>query len=176
MYRTFLYFDTSGITGTATAQIQILGQSPNNAGNYIIIKATAFGGDGGSALDTADFTEITTTNYTSQLSTWNTGTNTISLNATAVSNITTQDAFIVAFLNNTHDFQNTAATSNIVENNGVNFGSIDFSTGEFVSIKLIYTAASGPANVGFVNKVAAANIGFMNTVAYGGIETINTVS
>lgn len=176
IFRTFLYFDTTGITGVISAQIQINGQSPNNAGSYIIAKATAFGGDGGSALDTADFTEITTTNYTGQISTWSTGTNTITLNSTAVTDITNNDAFIVVFMNNTNDFANTAATSNTTLNNGVNFGSIDFSTGEFTSIKLIYTAASGPANVGFVNKVAAANIGFVNTVAYGSIESINTVS
>ena len=91
MYRTFLYFDTTGVAASA-ANIVINGAS-NNAGDYVVAKATAFGGDGGSALDTADFTEITTTSYTNQISTWSTSTNTIALNSTAITDITNNDAF-----------------------------------------------------------------------------------
>ena len=139
MYRTFLYFDTTGVAASA-ANIVITGVS-NNAGSFIIAKSTAFGGDGGSALDTADFTEITTTAYSGQQSTWNIGTNTIALNSTAVTDITNNNAFIVAFMNNTNDFANTAATSNTTLNNGVNFGVLN-GDGEFITIKLSYTATA----------------------------------
>jgi hypothetical protein len=170
MYRTFLYFDTTGVAASA-ANIVITGIS-NNAGNFVLAKATAFGGDGGSALDTADFTEITTTAYTTQQSTFNIGTNTIALNSTAVTDITNNDAFIVAFMNNTNDFANTAATSNTTLNNGVNFGLV--TGGGFSSIKLSYTAAA-TSDVTSINTIARASITSFNTIALANIDEINTI-
>ena len=55
--RVFLHFDTSGITGTVTAaHIDINGGSSADAdpNDTIMIKSTAFGGDGGTALATSD--------------------------------------------------------------------------------------------------------------------------
>ena len=53
IYRTYLYFNTTGIAASA-ANILINGAT-NNAASFVIAKSTAFGGDGGSALDVADF-------------------------------------------------------------------------------------------------------------------------
>ncbi len=171
MYRTFLYFDTTGVAASA-ANIVITGIS-NNAGSFIIAKATAFGGDGGSALDTADFPEITTTAYSTQQSTWNIGTNTIALNSTAVTDITNNNAFIVAFMNNTNDFANTAATSNTTLNNGVNFGVL--SGGSFVTIKLSYTATA-TSDVTSINGIARSNITSFSSIALSNIGQINGIS
>ena len=174
IYRTYLYFNTTGIAASA-ANILINGAS-NNAASFIIAKSTAFGGDGGSALDTADFTEITTTNYTSQQGTWNisgtTPQNTISLNSTAVTDINNNNAFIVVFMNSSNDFLNSAATSNTALNNGVNFGLV--SSG-FLTIKLDYTAAA-TSNITSVNTIARSNITSFNTIALADIDKINGIS
>ena len=54
--RVFLHFDTSGITGTVSAaHIDIDGGGSSvDPNDTIMIKSTAFGGDGGTALATSD--------------------------------------------------------------------------------------------------------------------------
>lgn len=174
MYRTFLYFDTTGVAASS-ANIVITGAS-TNSGNFIIAKSTAFGGDGGSALDTADFPEITTTAYSAQQGIWNIGTpgtNTIALNSTAVTDITNNDAFIVAFMNNTNDFANTAATSNTALNNGVNFGVIG--GGEFLNIKLSYQAVA-TSDITSINGIARSNITSFSNITLANIDEINRIN
>lgn len=175
-FRTYLHFSTSGLSGIipsgTTAVLNIEGFGTFNGGDFIVVKSSAFGGDGGTALATSDFfTSLDyTTDYSAEISSWSkTGNNAINLNSDAINDIYGNAHFTIALINYTHDYSNSAATSNTTLNNGIAFGT---------TITLVVTepGASGPANVGFVNKVAAANIGFMNTVAYGGIETINTVS
>lgn len=47
MRRTFLYFDTSGLTGTiSNTSLNIVGAGGDTA-DVIVLKSTAFGGDGG---------------------------------------------------------------------------------------------------------------------------------
>ena len=59
VYRSFLWFDTSGITANvASATLSIYGTSATPDGSIIAVKSTAFGGDGGSALVKADFNAI----------------------------------------------------------------------------------------------------------------------
>ena len=56
--RAFLHFDTSGITGTlSAAHIDIDGgtSASPDPNDTIMVKSTAFGGDGGTALATTDF-------------------------------------------------------------------------------------------------------------------------
>ena len=175
IYRTFLYFDTTGIAASA-ANILIDGDT-NNAAGFAILKSTAFGGDGSSILNVTDFTEITTTNYTTQQGTWNISggspQNTISLNSTAVTDITNNNAFIVVFMNSTNDIPNSAATSNITKNNGVNFGTV--SSGEFSNVKLDYQSAT-TSNITSVNGIALASIEEMNAIADSNIEKLNTLT
>lgn len=175
-FRTYLHFATSGLSGIipsgTTAVLNIRG-SGFGGGDFIVVKSGAFGGNGGTALNVFSdfFTNLDyTTDYSAEISSWSTtGNNAINLNSDAINDIYSSTHFTIALINYTHDYSNSAATSNTTLNNGIAFGT---------TITLVVTepGASGPANVGFVNKVAAANIGFMNTVAYGGIETINTVS
>ena len=53
--RSFMYFDTSGITGTVTSANFILVGTSGADGSIIAVKSNAFGGDGGTTLSTGDF-------------------------------------------------------------------------------------------------------------------------
>jgi hypothetical protein len=166
--RVFLHFDTSGITGTVTAaHIDVNGASGVDAdpNDTIIIKSTAFGGDGGTALATSDhFSSLDySTVYSSELTTWSTGNNEYTLTAAALADIKNNDHFTLAIIDNDNDYANTdtGATSDI---------GIDFD----VTITLDYTeAAAGYAHD--VNSVAAASIGKVNSVATASIGEINSV-
>ena len=165
--RVFLHFDTSGITDTlSAAHIDITGggasPDPNDS---IIIKSTAFGGDGGTALATSDMYSSLDygTAYSTELTTWSaSGNNEYTLTAAALADIKNNDHFTLAIIDHDNDYANTdtATTSDV---------RIDFDT----TITLDYTAASGythdvvggaAANIGEVNAVATANIGKINSV------------
>ncbi len=163
--RVFLAFDTSGITGTlSAAHIDVNGGSGSdpNPNDTIMIKSTAFGGDGGTALSTSDhFSSLDySTAYSSELTTWSTGNNEYTLTAAALADIKNNDEFIVAIIDNDNDYANSAttATADIT---------IDFD----VTITLDYTlAATGYSNT--VMGVASANIGKVTGVATANIETV----
>ena len=163
--RVFLAFDTSGITGTlSAAHIDVNGGSGSdpNPNDTIMIKSTAFGGDGGTALSTSDhFSSLDySTAYSSELTTWSTGNNEYTLTAAALADIKNNDEFIVAIIDNDNDYANSAttATADIT---------IDFD----VTITLDYAlAATGYSNT--VMGVASANIGKVTGVATANIETV----
>ncbi len=166
--RAFIHFDTSGITGTVTAahiDINGGGSTDPDPNDTILIKSTAFGGDGGTALSTSDhFSSLDySTAYSTQLTTWSTGNNEYTLTASALSDIENNDSFIVAVIDNDNDYANsdTTATADIT---------IDFD----VTITLDYTLA--PTGYGHkVNTVASGSIGKVNTVATASIGKVNTV-
>jgi len=161
MRRTFLYFDTSGLTGTiSNASLNIEGVT-NHTANVIVLKSTAFGGDGGTALATSDF--FSTIDYSTAYSSeydWVLGTNDIDLNSGANTDIQNDNAFICAIVESSGDYSNTAATSATSKLAGIAFGT---------TITLTYTEASSgyandvigvaTANIGEVLGVATANIG-----------------
>jgi len=166
--RVFLHFDTSGITGTVTAaHIDINGGSGVDAdpNDTVMIKSTAFGGDGGTALATSDhFSSLDySTAYSSELTTWSTGNNEYTLTAAALADIKNNDHFTVAIIDNDNDYanSNTTATADIT---------IDFD----VTITLDYTeSAAGYTHD--VNSVAAASIGKVINVATANIGKIDSV-
>jgi len=166
--RVFLHFDTSGITGTlSAAHIDIAGDEsaspdPNDT---IMVKSTAFNGDGGTALATSEmFSSLDySTVYSSELSTWAASSNNeYTLTAAALADIKNNDDFILAVISHSADFSNTdtGASEDIV---------IDFDT----TITLDYTAVSGYTHD--VNSVAAASIGKVSSVATASIGKINSV-
>jgi hypothetical protein len=164
--RVFLHFDTSGITGTlSAAHIDINGGSLSDAdpNDTIMIKSSAFGGDGGTALATSDhYSSLDySTAYSTELTTWSTGNNEYTLTAAALADIKNNDHFTLAIVDNDNDFANsdTTATADIT---------IDFD----VTITLDYTLSGYTHDV---NSVAAANIGKINTVATASIGKMNTV-
>mgnify|MGYP003130450340 CR=1 FL=1 len=170
MRRTFLYFDTSGLTGTiSNASLNIEGVT-NHTADVIVLKSTAFGGDGGTALATSDFfsTIDFSTAYSSEYD-WVVGTNDIDLNSTANTDIQNDDAFICAIVEHDKDYSNTAATSATSRQNGIAFGT---------TITLTYTeaAASGPANLTSFNSIAKASITSINGITMANITTLNGIS
>ena len=166
--RVFLYFDTSGITGTlSSATVEVDGGSVSDAdpNDTILIKSSAFGGDGGTALATSDhFSSLDyTTAYSAELTVWNTSTNKYVLTAAALADIKNNDHFTLAIIDNDNDYANsdTTATADVT---------IDFD----VTITLDYTeSAAGYTHD--VNGVAAASIGKVNSVATASIGKINSV-
>ena len=157
--RTFLYFDTSGLTGTiSNTSLNIRGNT-NESADVVVLKSTAFGGNGSSNLTTSDFFQ--SINYSTVYGTYTSwdasGDNDISLNSTANTDIQNNNAFICAIVEHTNDFPNTAATSAVSRQAGINFG---------VTITLTYTeaAASGPANLTSLNGIAKASITNVNTI------------
>jgi len=166
--RVFLHFDTSGITGTVTAaHIDINGGSGSDPdpNDTIMIKSTAFGGDGGTALATSDhFSSLDySTAYSSELTTWSTGNNEYTLTAAALADIKNNDHFTVAIIDNDNDYANSAttATADIT---------IDFD----VTITLDYTESAAGYTHDVIG-VAAASIGKVNSVATASIGKINSV-
>jgi len=166
--RIFLHFDTSGITGTVSAaHIDIDGGGSSlDPNDTIMIKSTAFGGDGGTALATSDmFSSLDySTAYSTELTSWNASTNNeYTLTAAALADIKNNDNFILAIVDHDNDYSNSnsTATSDV---------RIDFDT----TITLDYTlAATGYTHD--VIGVAAASIGKVNTVATANIGKINSV-
>ena len=165
--RVFLHFDTSGITSTlSAAHIDVAGGGTSpDPNDTIMIKSTAFGGDGGTAVATSDmFSSLDySTRYSSELTTWSTsGNNEYTLTSDALADIKNNDHFTLAIINHDADYANTdtGATDDVT---------IDFNT----TITLDYTAVSGYTHD--VNSVAAASIGKVNTVATASIGKINSV-
>lgn len=167
--RTFLYFDTSGITTpVSSATIDIMGYSSGTA-DYIVLKSSAFGGDGGTALTTGDFySEVDySTPYTSEITSWSrTSTNNITLGATARGDMKNDTAFIVALVEYDSDYLNTAGVVALDVKNGIAFGT---------TITLTYTAASS-TSITSVNGIALASIEEMNAIADSNIEKLNTLA
>ena len=165
--RVFIHFDTSSVSATPQdATLNIQGSGTPNITGVIVVKSDAMSGDGSTALATSEF--FSSIDYTaplsSEITSWSTGSNSIALNATALSLIGSADNLTVALVEHDADFQNTAVTSGTVAS-GIGFGT---------TITLVYTAAaSGYGHK--VSGVAAASISKVNTVATASIGKVNTV-
>jgi len=173
IYRTFYYFDTSSINSTVTScDLKIEGIT-NGSARSIVLESTAFGGGGGSNLTYGDYNKVTwATTYSSVLNTWSTsGVNTFTLNATALSDMETQNYLILSVLEYNNDYLDTAATSSTTLTNGIKFS--NSTTRGYLDYTL---ATSGPANISSFNKVSSASLSQINSVSYNGIDEINTVS
>ena len=168
--RSFFHFDVSGVTGTVSSlTLNILGNT-NTSSDGIVLKSTAFGGNGGSALSTSDyFSSINfSTAYSTEFTTWSTGANSITLNSTAESDIQNNDNFTLVLVNHNNDFSNTAATTSTTAQNGINF-SIDS------NVRLIFTETS-TTNITSINTIARSNITSFSTIALADITSINGVT
>ena len=122
--RTFMYFDTSGITGTvASATIKVKGYQ-FNTGSVIAVKSTAFGGDGGTALASGDIDAIVgwttgasaagnVTDYSSQITSgWNNSAyNDLASTSDLRADMKNNDAVIICFMNYTYDYLNVEPSS-----------------------------------------------------------------
>jgi len=167
--RAFLHFDTSSITGTlSAAHIDIDGGSfggpdPNDT---IMVKSTAFGGDGGTALATTDFYSSIdySTAYSTELTSWSTSNNEYTLTAAALADIKNNDNFTLAIIEHDSDYTGSDQGD----------GAYDIHINFAATITLDYTlAATGYSNA--VNGVAAANISKVNGVATASISKVNGI-
>jgi|TARA_R110002167_G_scaffold154974_1_gene349364 hypothetical protein len=173
--RSFFFFDTSSISGTITAiDLKIYGYL--FAGNRVrIAKSTAFGTSGGSAYANSDFNNWTTLGFGgapipySTDFTWTAGaTNTIALNADAISNANSNNYINLVAVGQINDYTGNAPFFDVVMNSGIQFAS----TTEFPKLAITYTPSGYSHDV---NAVASASIVSINGVANANIVTVNGV-
>ena len=117
--RAFFSFNTSGISVTPSeATLKIYGLT-NNTADFFVVKANH-----GGALEVADIDAIVgwsnsgvdnegnVTKYSSEITSWSTsGYNDITLNSTALSDMSSLDDFQVCLIESTHDLRNVAPTA-----------------------------------------------------------------
>ena len=174
IYRTFLYFDTTAITGTVSAaSVNVKGFS-NSGGRRILVPSTAFGGDGQSAITGGDYSALSfNTNYNNNVNGWNTSSNNVfTLKSTAFSDMQTNDYFICAIIEYDHDYSNSAPASAIS-----NIFGVDASVSS--NIYLDYTLAGGgggPSGVAEVNGIAVATISTWDSNTWGDINAIDGIT
>jgi len=117
--RTFIVFDTSGISNTVTAVNLYIRGLHNSSGDVIVVKSTW---NGKSTLATSNFDSLDfSTPYSSEVSTWSTSTsqNEITLNAQARADMQSNDYISIALINHTYDYTDTSSTN--TEANGMYF-------------------------------------------------------
>lgn len=161
--RTFIHFDTSGISGGSSFQLQLtsFGANGGSNSNTRAIKHTA-GSSNGSELANADFNNIDrSTVYSSDTSFSTSGTVTFTLNAAAATQIINNNDFNVALLlsHDAGEEEEDLLESSGDVSNGIAFGS---------AINLVYTdpvsgygnsvAGLASGSISKVIEVATANI------------------
>ena len=167
--RTFIHFDTSGISGGSSFQLQLTSAgangSPSSLSNTTAIKHTA-GGSNGGELANSDFNNIDrNTPYSSATTFGSSGTVTFTLNSTAATQIINEDDFNVALLLS-HDA--AAEEEDMLESSGDVTNQINFGN----AINLVYTdpvsgysnkiAGLAAASINKVSGLATANVGKVN--------------
>tara|TARA_Y100000361_G_scaffold152544_1_gene172278 strand:+ start:18 stop:707 length:690 start_codon:yes stop_codon:yes gene_type:complete len=168
--RTFIHFDTSGISGGSSFQLVVSSTAGNASdGNHNVFAVNHNAGSGnGGELANSDFDNVIKGTAWSSGTAWgSSGQITFTLNAAAATQIINNNDFNVALILSS-DY-NEEEESPLGEDgdisNGIAFGS---------AINLTYTdPASGFTHK--INSLAAASIGKVNTVATANIGKINTV-
>jgi len=161
--RTFLHFDTSAISGGSSFKVQFgsVGANGGNAGAIMGLKHTA-GNSNGGELANGDFDAIDrNTKYSATTAYTSSGTQTVVLNAAAVTQIINNNDFNIALL---LTFDAEQAEEDPLEGDGNISNGIAFGN----AINLVYIdAVSGysnsvaglaPGNISKVIEVVTANI------------------
>lgn len=172
--RSFFFFDTSTIDGTITA-ISLKIQGVTNGGNNVrVAKSTAYGGGGGSAYANTDFDSWTNpsgalpaapTPYNASSYSWTTSTNTIALNATAISNANSDDYLNLVVVGGNYDYPDTEMLLPQDLNSGIQFAS----TTTFPQLFITYT----PTPTGYQNyPLGVTKLQEVNGVSSSDIEEI----
>jgi hypothetical protein len=168
--RTYLFFDISSITANNTitaATLQIYGTGTSSTADSIIVKGTAWGGNGStSTLASGDYDSLDfSTAYSSKLLSWGTTYNNFTMNATAISDMNSNGYLNVALVEGDYDYDNDSPLSLIDETIPVEF----LDPTNKIKVSLTYTPA-GYGNT--VLGVAGANIDNVIGVASGDIDNI----
>ena len=182
--RSFFYFDTSTISSNVTsATLRFRGQGSNSNADIIVMKSDAFGGDGGTALADTDFNAIVgqtdgesmavssgCVEYSGEVATWNTSDiNSITLTAAALSDMESDDFFIIALIEFDHDYKN------------VDFDPVVATVSVGLNLANISTTDKKPTlryNLGYGNDVlglALANISKINNLATANVGKVNSL-
>ena len=189
--RSFFYFDTSGITSTvSSATFNLFRTTSTPTGTALLVKSTAFGGDGGTNLSTGDFDGFpgftagvtnsmsgNVTDYSSEFtmaSVW-TSTNSyssggITLSSDALSDMVSNDYLIFAMINADFDYKDQEPGGPL-DGSLAPFYAANY-TGTDRDPKIDYTLA------GYSNDiigVASSNIGEVNGISNAAIAEINGV-
>ena len=171
--RVFLWFDTSGITGTlseATLKVYPI----TNACDIIAVKSDAFGGDGSASLADADFNNVDfSTAYSAEIPSGDLGAGAyrdIALNSTALADMKNNNVIIISLMTYHEDYSNTEPGGDVNTRFGMYF--TDFG-GTSRDPYIDYTLATGYGHG--VNGVAAANISSINGVATANISKVNGI-
>jgi len=169
--RTFIHFDTSGISGGSDFLLKVVsvaGDSSDNLHKVTVVKSSA-GSNNGSQIVDNDFDNVDkNTNYSAATAFGSSGTITFTLNSTAASQIISENNFTVALL---LSLDVAGEEEDPLESDGDVTNGIAFSD----AITLSYTAAAASGYTHKVLGVASANIGKVNGVATANIGKIITV-
>ena len=166
--RTFLRFDTSGISGASSFILNIAEASTSDTDRVFVLKSDAFNGED-TTLESADFNNLdfsTLFSDSSQGDAWSAGSGAINitLNNAAAQQINNNNTLTVALVTS-HDYNDTGLEEDGDITNRINFSG---------TIQLTFTeASSGYGNA--VIGVASGNIAKVNGVATANIEAINTI-
>lgn len=166
-HRTYVYFDTSGITATLTSAKLKLTTVTNNSSDVIVMNGVdPFGGDGNSALATSDFNAVNIGGITSIFSSavsLGIGAVEISLNSAALLSIKNNNNTFMCLMNSTFDFNGTSPSS--TTSLGIAFGT---------TMQLEYVEAA-TSNITSLNTIARSSITSFNTIALASIDKINGI-
>ncbi len=150
--RAFFFFDTSTIDGTITAMSLKIQGVIYGSHDVRVAESTAFGTTGGSAYANTDFDSWTNpsgtlpaapTPYNASNHVWSTSTNTITLNATAISDANSNDYLNLVVVGGDYDYPNTSVPLNTAIRSGIQFAS----TATFPQLSITYT----PTPTGYQN-------------------------
>ena len=173
LYRYLLAFDTSGITekpGSATLKLH--GYSYNNA-SIIIVKVNA-GATGNSGTDfvAGDYGEVTSTAYSSEITSWNASAyNEITLNSAALSDMSSLSEFKIAVIDYNYDYSDTAPYPGLTRRTGMYFAN---ETGTSKDPYISWEEA--PPGYGHtVSGVASSNVASVLGVATANIAKVSGV-
>ena len=185
-YRAYFYFDISEIGAddiTAISATIIGGSNSAAAGDWRVVRANSDNDFG--TIATSDFALVFNsstqmTSYSNSVSTWNPnfggnlGVNTISLNATAVSNANSGGAsaqeLCIGLINNTYDYENEDAEENFGQLvNGVALTS----SGTGRALLTVTHTASGYGNE--VNNIIPAKISKILGISSANISKVTGV-
>jgi len=170
--RTYIYFDTSGITGTVTsATLKITSYTTVTSDVIVLNGNNAFGGDGNTALNVDDFDEVNMAGiseaFSSQFTPWVSQTvNNISLNSNAFSALSSNNDTVMGVMNYTNDYSNSAPASSVSKSASIAFGT---------TIQLSY-AVTAATNIDKVNKILVANIGQWGGTSFSNVASLNGVT
>ena len=175
--RSFFYFDTTNVTGAPTSATLDLEGTTTVLDTTVVqvVRSTAFSGDGSTDLVVADFNNTAFLGDGYEMSgiynTWTkTGTNSISLNSTAMNFMQTSNYLILCLMQYGNDYRGALPASTQLDNAG-----IDLSTTPLITHNGT-VASTGPSSIEAFNTRPVNKLEKLNGIAYSSIEAINGIS